>query len=86
MPGAGPLAAVAALGLGGTGVAYLLYFAIIGGAGASRAILVNYLIPTMAVAYGVALLDEPLTASMVAGLALILVGVSLGTGVVAGRR
>jgi drug/metabolite transporter (DMT)-like permease len=86
MPDAGPLAAVAVLGLGGTGVAYLLYFAIIGGAGASRAILVNYLIPTMAVAYGVVLLDEPLTASMVAGLALILVGVSLGTGVVAGRR
>jgi drug/metabolite transporter (DMT)-like permease len=85
-PGLAPIAAVAALGLGGTGVAYLLYFAIIGGAGASKAILVNYLIPTMAVAYGVVLLDEPLTASMVAGLALILAGVSLGTGVVGGRR
>ena len=78
LPGWGPLAAVAALGVGGTGIAYLLYFAIIGGAGASRAILVNYLIPTMAVIYGVLLLDEPLTASMVAGLALILGGVTLG--------
>jgi drug/metabolite transporter (DMT)-like permease len=85
-PGLGPLAAVVALGVGGTGVAYLLYFALIGGAGASRAILVNYLIPTMAVVYGVTLLDEPLTTGMVAGLALILAGVSLGTGVVGGRR
>jgi drug/metabolite transporter (DMT)-like permease len=85
-PGLGPVAAVVVLGVGGTGVAYILYFALIGGAGASRAILVNYLIPTMAVAYGVALLDEPLTLSMVAGLALILAGVSLGTGVLGGRR
>ena len=79
-PGWGTMAAVAALGVGGTGVAYLLYFALIGGAGASRAILVNYLIPTMAVLYGVTLLDEAVTASMVLGLVLILSGVALGTG------
>jgi drug/metabolite transporter (DMT)-like permease len=86
VPGLGPAAAVVVLGVGGTGVAYVLYFALIGGAGASRAILVNYLIPTMAVAYGVTLLDEPLTASMVGGLALILAGVTLGTGLVGSRR
>lgn len=84
-PGAGAVAAVAALGVGGTGVGYLLYFALIRGAGAPRAILVNYLIPTMAVAYGVLLLDEPLSIGTVAGLGLILVGVSLGTGVVRPR-
>ena len=39
----------------------------------------------MAVAYGVLLLDEPLTASMVAGLALILAGVTLGAGVLRSR-
>jgi hypothetical protein len=38
------------------------------------------------VAYGVALLDEPVTASMVAGLALILAGVAIGTGVVGASR
>ena len=81
MPGWDTVAAVAALGIAGTGIAYLLYVAIIGGAGASKAILVNYLIPSMAVAYGVLLLDEPLTVSMVVGLALILAGVTLGTGV-----
>ena len=85
-PGWGSVAAVVALGVGGTGLAYLLYFALIGGAGASRAILVNYLIPTMAVLYGVLLLDEPLESSAVAGLVLILGGVALGTGSLRLRR
>jgi len=79
-PGAGTWAVLVALGVGGTGIAYLLYFALIAGIGASRAILVNYLIPTLAVIYGVTLLDEPVTAAMVVGLALILGGVGLGTG------
>ncbi|MBA2474789.1 MAG: DMT family transporter [Actinobacteria bacterium] len=80
LPGWETTAALAALGMGGTGVAYLLYFAIISGAGASRAILVNYLVPTMAVVYGAVLLDEPLELSSIVGLALILGGVALGTG------
>ncbi|MBA3330696.1 MAG: DMT family transporter [Actinobacteria bacterium] len=86
LPGWETVAALAALGVGGTGIAYLLYFAIIGGAGASSAILVNYLIPTMAVLYGVVLLDEPLAAASLAGLALILAGVALGTGSLRPRR
>jgi drug/metabolite transporter (DMT)-like permease len=73
-------AAVAALGVGGTGIAYVLYFALIGGAGASRAILVNYLIPPAAVAYGVVLLGEPLTPAIVGGSALVVGGVALGAG------
>jgi drug/metabolite transporter (DMT)-like permease len=71
--------ALAALGIGGTGIAYLLYFGLIGGAGASRAILVNYLIPTAAVVYGVTLLGESLAATSLVGLLLILAGVALGT-------
>jgi drug/metabolite transporter (DMT)-like permease len=78
-PGWETIGALAALGVGGTGIAYLLYFALIGGAGASRAILVNYLIPTAAVLYGVTLLDEPLEATALVGLVLILAGVALGT-------
>jgi drug/metabolite transporter (DMT)-like permease len=85
-PGPGTVAALAALGVGGTAIGYLLYFGLIGGAGASRAILGNYLIPAIAVAYGVALLDEPVTASMAGGLALILAGVALGTGFVGASR
>jgi len=67
------------LGVGGSAVAYLLYFAIMVGAGASYAILVTYLVPALALLYGAFLLDEEVTLAAVAGLALILAGVALGT-------
>jgi drug/metabolite transporter (DMT)-like permease len=79
-PSAKVLASIAALGALGTGIAYLLYFALITRAGASRAILVTYLVPAFALAYGAVLLDEPVTASALAGLALILGGTALATG------
>jgi drug/metabolite transporter (DMT)-like permease len=82
LPGWETIAAVAALGIGGSAIAYLLYFAILVGAGASYAILVTYLVPAVAVVYGATLLDEPLTAAALGGLALILGGVALGTGTV----
>ena len=44
------------------------------GAGASRAILVTYLVPAVAVFYGAVFLGEPVTASALGGLALILGG------------
>ena len=74
------LLAVLALGVGATAVAYLLYFGLIAGAGASRAILVTYLVPPLALLYGAVLLDEELTAVALTGLALVLTGVALGTG------
>lgn len=74
-----PLAAVLALGVVATALAFQLYFGLIAGAGASRAILVTYLVPSLAVVYGALLLDEPLTGAVVAGLALVLLGVALGT-------
>jgi drug/metabolite transporter (DMT)-like permease len=74
--------AVLGLGVGGTALGYILYFALILDAGASRAILVTYLVPALALVYGVTLLDEPLTAAALVGLALVLAGVALGTGAV----
>jgi drug/metabolite transporter (DMT)-like permease len=56
------------------------------GAGASRAILVTYLVPSMAIIYGVSFLDEKLTLQGIGGLALVLVGVALGTGAMRARR
>ena len=73
-------AAVLALGIGGTGFAYVLYYALLAGAGASRSILVTYLVPALALGYGAVFLGEPVTAAAVAGLALVLAGVALGTG------
>jgi drug/metabolite transporter (DMT)-like permease len=83
LPGAATILALAALGAVATGLAYWLFLAILLSTGASRAILVTYLVPGMAVAYGVALLGEPLTLRVVAGLVLILAGVTLATGAIA---
>lgn len=75
-------ASVLTLGIAGTGIAYILYYGLISGAGASRAILITYLVPTFAVFYGAVLLGEPVTAAAIGGLALVLAGVGLGTGAV----
>lgn len=85
-PPAGAVAAVVALGALGSGIAYLLYFALIARAGASRAILVTYLVPAFALVYGAVFLDEPVTATALAGLALILAGTALATGTARLRR
>ena len=85
-PSAGAIAAVVALGALGSGIAYLLYFAIIARAGASRAILVTYLVPAFALVYGAVFLDEKVTASALVGLALILGGTALATGAAHIRR
>ena len=75
-------ASVLTLGIAGTGVGYILYYALIAGAGASRAILITYLVPTFAVVYGAVLLGEPVTTAAIGGLVLVLAGVGLGTGAV----
>ncbi len=81
VPGWKESASVVTLGVVGTGLAYIIMFALLRSAGPSRTILVTYLIPGVALLYGVLLLGEPLEAVYVAGLGLILVGVML-----AGRR
>lgn len=73
-PGIGPLAAVAALGLAGTGLAFAIFFALIGRVGPARAFVVTYVASGFALLYGVTLLDEPLTAGAVIGLILIVGG------------
>jgi drug/metabolite transporter (DMT)-like permease len=83
-PGPTALLSVLYLGIAATGAAYLLYFGLIAGAGASRAVLVTYLVPALALGYGAVFLDEQVTALALAGLALVLAGVALGTG--AARR
>ena len=72
--------AVVALGVLGSGIAYLLYFALIASAGASRAILVTYLVPAFALVYGAVFLDEAVTWVALTGLALVLAGTALATG------
>jgi drug/metabolite transporter (DMT)-like permease len=85
-PPAETILAIVALGSLGSALAYVLYFALIARAGASRAILVTYLVPAFALVYGAVFLDETVTASAVGGLALVLAGTTLATGVTRLRR
>ena len=86
VPGWEALLSVLYLGVAATGVAYLLYFGLIAGAGASKAVLVTYLVPALALVYGAVFLDETVTVAALAGLALVLAGVALGTGTVRRSR
>jgi drug/metabolite transporter (DMT)-like permease len=80
-------ASVAVLGIVGTGIAQLLVNRLIADHGSARSMLVNYLLPGFALVYGTTILGEPLTVAKLAGLALILVGVTLASGLVVwGRR
>jgi len=80
LPDAKTIGSVVFLGIVGTAFAYLLFFTIIAGAGASYASFVTYLVPPVALAYGAFFLDESVGGAAIAGLVLILGGVALGTG------
>jgi drug/metabolite transporter (DMT)-like permease len=80
VPSAEALAAIAALGVICSALALVLFFALIVEAGPSRASVVTYLNPAVAVLLGVTLLDERLGAASIAGLALILAGSWVATG------
>ncbi len=86
IPGWKVTGSLLALGILGTGVAYVLYYALLAGTGASRSILITYLVPALALGYGAILLGEPVTVAAVVGLALVLGGVALGTGVLRPAR
>ena len=66
--------AIVALGAGGTGIAFAIFYTLIADVGPGRASLVAYIAPGFAVLYGVWLLSEPLTLGAIVGLALILAG------------
>jgi drug/metabolite transporter (DMT)-like permease len=69
-----------------TGIAYILYFRLLTRIGPAKTLAVTYLIPAFGVLWGHLLLDEPVTASMIAGCAVILAGTTLATGVLASWR
>jgi drug/metabolite transporter (DMT)-like permease len=67
-------AAIAVLGLVGTGLAFVLMYWLIEQVGPERTTLVTYLAPVFAVGYGTVLLGEPLSTLGVAGLVLVVGG------------
>jgi drug/metabolite transporter (DMT)-like permease len=68
-------ASITVLGLLGTGLAYVLYFRLIGDVGATTASAVNYVVPVFAVLVSVVLLGEPVTWNLAAGGRVVLAGV-----------
>jgi drug/metabolite transporter (DMT)-like permease len=79
-PGVTAVAGLTALILLPTVLGQLLLFRMLRLFGSRRMSLVTYLMPGFALVYGALLLDEPITAAALAGLALILGGVALASG------
>jgi drug/metabolite transporter (DMT)-like permease len=71
------LGAVVALGVGGSGIAYLLYYYTMNTLGAVRATGVTFVVPITAVFWGVVLLHESLSLTIVVGMVVILAGIVL---------
>jgi drug/metabolite transporter (DMT)-like permease len=78
--GLGPLLSAGALGVLGTGLAYVLNYAVVRRAGATIASTVTYLIPLFATAAGVVLLGEGVAWNEPAGALVVLLGVALSQG------
>jgi drug/metabolite transporter (DMT)-like permease len=78
-PSTQAVASIAVLGLVCSALAFILYFALIAEVGPGRATVITYVNPTVALALGVAILGESVTAGAITGLLLILAGSWLAT-------
>ncbi|WP_444963104.1 DMT family transporter [Nocardiopsis sp. M1B1] len=79
------VAAVSTLGVFGTGVAYILQYAVVREAGATVATTVTYVAPVVAIAAGVLLLGETLSWNQPLGAVVIILGAALCQGVIRTR-
>jgi drug/metabolite transporter (DMT)-like permease len=81
-----PVLAMLALGVLGTGAAYILNYAVVRLAGATTASTVTYLVPVVATALGIAVLGEHLVWNQPVGAAVVLASVAFSEGLTARRR
>lgn len=84
LPSLKAVGAVVTLGIFGTAIAYLLSFWLIQHVGATRAMLVTYLLPCTAVIWGVLLLGETVSWNTLVGLVLVLLGTMVTNGTLNG--
>ena len=80
------IGAIVVLGILGTGVAYAVNYASIADVGATKASLVTYLIPIVAVAVGIAVLGEPFQLRVILGGSVIVMGIALVQDRIGGLR
>jgi drug/metabolite transporter (DMT)-like permease len=76
-PTTGSVLSVVWLGLVGSGMAYLVYFRLLRGWGATRTSLVAYLLPIVGIVLGVAFAGESVDARILLGTGLVIGGVAL---------
>jgi drug/metabolite transporter (DMT)-like permease len=79
-PSGEALASIVVLGLFCTAAAFVCWGLLVAEAGASRSSLITYVAPVVAIALGVAILDESVGLGAAVGLVLILTGSWLATG------
>lgn len=71
--------AVAAVGILGTGLAFILMATLLGSVGATRASFITYLIPVVALVLGVVFRDEVVSPVAIAGIVLVIAGALLAS-------
>ena len=70
-------AALVALGVLCSGLAYLAFFTLVRDIGPARALTTGLIVPVLGVLWGWLLLDEPVTAAVLGGIALVLAALAL---------
>src|SRR3990170_6237255 len=68
------------LGLLGSCAAYLLYFSLLHRVGPTRATMVTYVFPVVGLILGIVFLQEPVTASLLIGAAMVVAGILVVNG------
>ena len=86
LPSPHAAAALVALGVVCSGIAYILYFRLIESGGPARAMAVTFVVPVFAMVYGVLFLAESVTLWMLACAGVIVLGTALSTGLLGRRR
>ncbi|HEY5632724.1 MAG TPA: DMT family transporter [Burkholderiaceae bacterium] len=83
---AGAWVSVLALGFACTGFALIVYFGLVQRVGPSKAMTVTFLVPVFGMLFGAVFLGEQLSATMLAGAAVVLTGTALAVGLLGGPR
>jgi drug/metabolite transporter (DMT)-like permease len=71
VPGPAAVGSLLTLGMLCTGLAFVIFYSLVGSDGPAKASLVGYIAPGFSIVYGVTLLDESFTLATAAGLVLI---------------
>jgi drug/metabolite transporter (DMT)-like permease len=80
MPSWEALGSVVVLAIAGTALASLMYYWLLSRVGATKVLLVTYLLPGFALLWGALLLKEAVTLTALLGLGLVLLGIAITSG------